>query len=51
MVHLPGNVLLDKTATIGRNCQIGPDVVIGPDCVIEDGKLEINTELIFLESH
>ncbi|KAL5267256.1 hypothetical protein ACHWQZ_G004330 [Mnemiopsis leidyi] len=32
-----GNVLVDKSATIGRNCQIGPDVVIGPDCVIEDG--------------
>lgn len=32
-----GNVLIDPTATIGKNCRIGPNVVIGPNCVIEDG--------------
>eukprot|EP00116_Pleurobrachia_bachei_P019295 sb/3479557/ len=32
-----GNVLVDETAVIGKDCQIGPDVVIGPGCVIEDG--------------
>lgn len=31
------HVLIDSTATIGKNCQIGPNVVIGKDCVIEDG--------------
>ena len=25
-----GNVLLDPTAKIGRNCRIGPNVTIGP---------------------
>ena len=39
--NFSGNVLVDSTATIGRNCQIGPDVVIGPDCVIEDGKCHL----------
>lgn len=32
-----GNVLIDSTAKIGKNCRIGPNVVIGPNCVIEDG--------------
>eukprot|EP00088_Acartia_fossae_P068911 TRINITY_DN8852_c0_g1_i4.p1 TRINITY_DN8852_c0_g1~~TRINITY_DN8852_c0_g1_i4.p1 ORF type:complete len:386 (-),score=67.69 TRINITY_DN8852_c0_g1_i4:339-1451(-) len=32
-----GNVLVDPTAKIGRNCRIGPNVTIGPDVVIEDG--------------
>lgn len=32
-----GNVLIDPTAKIGKNCRIGPNVVIGPNCVIEDG--------------
>lgn len=32
-----GNVLIDKTARIGRNCRIGPDVTIGPGVVIGDG--------------
>ncbi|XP_013382064.1 mannose-1-phosphate guanyltransferase beta-A-like isoform X1 [Lingula anatina] len=32
-----GNVLVDPSAKIGRNCRIGPNVTIGPDVVIEDG--------------
>ncbi|XP_025107194.1 mannose-1-phosphate guanyltransferase beta-A-like [Pomacea canaliculata] len=32
-----GNVLIDPTAKIGKNCRIGPNVTIGPDVVIEDG--------------
>jgi len=32
-----GNVLVDKSASIGSKCRIGPDVVIGPGCVIDDG--------------
>lgn len=32
-----GNVLIDPSAKIGKNCRIGPNVVIGPNCVIEDG--------------
>jgi mannose-1-phosphate guanylyltransferase len=32
-----GNVLIDPTAKIGKDCLIGPDVVIGPGCVVGDG--------------
>ena len=32
-----GNVMVDSTAKIGKNCRIGPNVVIGPGCVIGDG--------------
>lgn len=32
-----GNVLVDPTAIIGKNCRIGPNVVIGPGVVIDDG--------------
>ncbi|KAF1343712.1 mannose-1-phosphate guanyltransferase [Delphinella strobiligena] len=32
-----GNVMIDPSATIGKNCKIGPNVVIGPNCVIGDG--------------
>lgn len=32
-----GNVLVDDTAVIGKNCRIGPNVTIGPNVVIEDG--------------
>lgn len=32
-----GNVLLDPTAKIGKNCRIGPNVVIGPNVIVEDG--------------
>ena len=32
-----GNVLVDPSAKIGKNCRIGPNVTIGPDVVIGDG--------------
>jgi len=32
-----GNVMVDSTAKIGKNCRIGPNVVIGPGCVVGDG--------------
>lgn len=32
-----GNVLVDPSAKIGKNCRIGPNVVIGPDVVVQDG--------------
>lgn len=32
-----GNVLIDPSVKIGKNCRIGPNVVIGAGCVIEDG--------------
>lgn len=32
-----GNVLVDPSATIGKNCRIGPNVTIGPNVVIGDG--------------
>ncbi|KAK7991850.1 mannose-1-phosphate guanyltransferase [Apiospora sp. TS-2023a] len=32
-----GNVMVDPSAKIGKNCRIGPNVVIGPGCVIGDG--------------
>lgn len=32
-----GNVLVDPSAKIGKNCRIGPNVVIGPNAVIGDG--------------
>ncbi|KLU86393.1 mannose-1-phosphate guanyltransferase [Magnaporthiopsis poae ATCC 64411] len=32
-----GNVLIDPTAKIGKNCRIGPNVTIGPNVVIGDG--------------
>ena len=31
-----GNVLIDPSAQIGRNCVIGPNA-IGPNCVIGEG--------------
>lgn len=33
-----GNVLIDSTAKIGKDCQIGPNVTIGPGVTIEDGR-------------
>nr|CAB3249838.1 mannose-1-phosphate guanyltransferase beta-like [Phallusia mammillata] len=36
-VTIVGNVLVDETARIGKNCKIGPNVVLGPNVVIEDG--------------
>jgi mannose-1-phosphate guanylyltransferase len=32
-----GNVLIDPSAKIGKDCRIGPNVIIGPNVVIEDG--------------
>jgi mannose-1-phosphate guanylyltransferase len=32
-----GNVLIDHSAKIGKNCRIGPNVAIGPDVVVGDG--------------
>ena len=32
-----GNVMVDSTAKIGKNCRIGPNVTIGPNVVIGDG--------------
>lgn len=32
-----GNVLVDPTAKIGRNCRIGPNVTIGPNVIVGDG--------------
>ena len=32
-----GNVLIDPSAKIGKNCRIGPNVTIGPKVVIGDG--------------
>jgi len=32
-----GNVMIDSTAKVGKNCRIGPNVVIGPGCVVGDG--------------
>lgn len=32
-----GNVLVDPTAKIGKNCRIGPNVTIGPGVVVGDG--------------
>lgn len=35
-VHI-GNVMIDPTAKIGKNCLIGPNVTIGPGVVVGDG--------------
>lgn len=35
--NIEGNVLIDPTAKIGRNCLIGPNVTIGANVIIEDG--------------
>jgi mannose-1-phosphate guanylyltransferase len=32
-----GNVMIDPSAKIGRNCKIGPNVTIGPNVVVGDG--------------
>ncbi|KAF9433195.1 mannose-1-phosphate guanyltransferase [Entomortierella beljakovae] len=32
-----GNVLVDPTAKVGKDCRIGPNVVIGPGVIIGDG--------------
>lgn len=35
--YIQGNVIVDETAIIGRDCRIGPNVVIGPRVRIENG--------------
>jgi mannose-1-phosphate guanylyltransferase len=35
--HIVGNVIIDPSATIGKDCKIGPNVAIGKECVIGDG--------------
>ena len=35
-VGIVGNVLVDPTAKIGRNCRIGPNVTIGPGNVFNN---------------
>lgn len=35
--HILGDVIVDPTAVIGRECRIGPNVVIGPKVRVEDG--------------
>lgn len=32
-----GNVLVDPSAKIGKNCKIGPNVTIGPNVIVGDG--------------
>lgn len=32
-----GNVMVDPSAKIGKNCRIGPNVTIGPNVVVGDG--------------
>lgn len=34
---ISGNVLIDCTASIGKDCEIGPNVIIGPGVTIDDG--------------
>ncbi|XP_049872551.1 mannose-1-phosphate guanyltransferase beta-like [Pectinophora gossypiella] len=36
-VGIIGNVLIDPSAKIGKDCVIGPDVTIGRNVIIEDG--------------
>ena len=37
LLNKTGNVMIDPSATIGKNCKIGPNVTIGPNVVIGDG--------------
>lgn len=41
-----GNVLIDPTAKLGKNCLIGPDVTIGANVVIEDGARIIRSAVL-----
>jgi mannose-1-phosphate guanylyltransferase len=43
---IKGNVLIDPSAKIGRNCLIGPDVTIGAGVIVEDGARIINTAIL-----
>ncbi|KAG5445481.1 Mannose-1-phosphate guanyltransferase beta [Clonorchis sinensis] len=46
---LLGNVLVDPTAKIGKDCRIGPNVTIGAHVIIEDG-VRISNSAIFSKS-
>ena len=35
--YIKGDVLIDPTAKIGKNCLIGPNVTIGANVIVEDG--------------
>lgn len=35
--EIVGNVLIDPSVKIGKNCRIGPSVALGANVVIEDG--------------
>lgn len=41
-----GNVLIDSTAIIGKDCRIGPNAVIGPGVVVEEGVCLKNCTLL-----
>ena len=41
-----GHVLVDRTASVGPNCQLGPDVTIGPGVVVEEGVCLSRTTLL-----
>ena len=41
-----GNVLVDPTAKIGKDCRIGPNVTIGPGVTISDGCCVKKTTLL-----
>lgn len=43
---IKGNVLIDPSAKIGKNCLIGPDVTIGAGVVIEDGARIIRSAVL-----
>ena len=49
-----GNVLIDPTAKIGKNCRIGPNVSIGSGAVIQDGVFIKKSAILtnaFIASH
>lgn len=43
---IKGNVLIDPSAKIGKNCLIGPDVTIGAGVVVEDGARIVNSAVL-----
>lgn len=43
---MKGNVLIDPTAKIGKNCLIGPDVTIGANVVVEDGARIVKSAIL-----
>ncbi len=45
-----GNIMVDPSAKIGRNCKIGPNVVIGAKCTIGDG-VRLSNAVIMPNAH